>query len=71
MDANERAEDARAAREAVEAVAGRGTSGRTTAVEQALRRYLEAEAVHEARVLRREDEQARDEKTGGEKSTPT
>jgi hypothetical protein len=53
MKTNERAENARAAAEAAEAVAKRESSGHHSAVEDVLKRYLAAEAFHERR---REDE---------------
>jgi hypothetical protein len=53
MSTNARAENARAAAEAVEAVVKRQSSGNHSAMEDALKRYLAAEAFHEHR---REDE---------------
>jgi len=62
MSTNARAENARAAAEALEAVVKRESSGHHSAMEDVLTRYLAAEAFHERR---REDEA-----TAGDKTTP-
>lgn len=63
MNTNEARAKARAAREAVQAVAKRQTSGHTGGVGKALKRYLAAEAFHERR--REAEGVAEEEPTGG------
>jgi hypothetical protein len=58
MTANERVENARAEKEAREAVASRGIGGHASAVEDALKRYLASESFHELRREERDLEKA-------------
>jgi len=58
MTANDRVENARAAKEARDAVAGRRGGSRTTAAEDALKRYLASESFREHRREEQEVEAA-------------
>lgn len=58
MAANDRVEKALTEKEARDAVVGRGPGGHTSAVEDALKRYLASESFHELRREKKDLEEA-------------